>query len=145
VKALPIVAVVLAAAALVVGLLALSGDEEAFKQVTISLEEQVPENEKPLDVGREPALVLSAPVSGDLEGELAGTCLPVGEDGIACETTYFLPDGTITTQNARLGDQTEINSPIVGGTGAYEGALGTHTIPHPDSSEHTLELLIPQP
>ena len=25
-------------------------------------------------------------------------------DGIACETTFFFADGTVTTQNARLGD-----------------------------------------
>jgi hypothetical protein len=143
-KVLAGIAAVLAVAALVVAVLALSGDDDAFERQTINLTEQV-ENEKPLDVGREPALVFSSPVSGDEEGELAGTCLPVGEDGIACENTFFLPEGTITTQNARIHDTTKITSPIVGGTGAYEGALGTHTIPEPDSGEHTLELLIPQP
>jgi hypothetical protein len=142
-RVLPVLAVVLAAAALVVGILALTGDDGGFEQKTLSLIEET-ENEKPLDVGRGPALVFSSAVSGDETGELAGTCMPVGEDGIACETTFFLPGGTITTQNARLGDQTEITSPIIGGTGDYEGALGTHSIPDPDSSEHTLELLIPE-
>ena len=139
---LSLVAVVLALVGVGLGIAALSKDDDAFERQTLQLIEET-ENEEPLDVGREPALTFSSPVSGDADGELAGVCLPVGEDGIACETTFFLPDGTITTQNARLGDTREITSPIVGGTGAYEGALGTHSIADPDSQEHTLELILP--
>ena len=133
---------VLALAGIAIGIIALTKDDAAFERQTLSLAEEA-ENERPLDVGREPAFAYSSPVSGDLDGEMAGTCLPVGADGIACETTYFLADGTITTQNARLADTPEIAAPIVGGTGAYEGALGTLSIPDPDSPEHTLELLLP--
>ena len=132
----------LALAGIAIGIIALTRDDAAFERQTLSLTEAA-EDERPLDVGREPALVYGSPVSGDVDGEMAGTCMPVGEDGIACETTYFLADGTITTQNARLSDTPEISAPIVGGTGAYEGALGTLSIPDPDSPEHTLELLLP--
>jgi hypothetical protein len=135
-------AVLLALAAIVIAVLALGKDDSALERQTLSLTEEV-ENEQALDVGRDPAFTFSSPVSGDREGEVAGTCLPVGDDGIACETTYFLSDGTITTQNARLTDTPEITAPVVGGTGAYEGALGTLSIPDPDSHEHTLELLLP--
>ena len=94
-------------------------------------------------MGREPAFTYGSPISGDLEGEVAGNCLPVGDDGIACETTYFFADGTITTQNARFSDTPEITAPIVGGTGAYEGALGTLSIADPEAHEHTLDLFLP--
>jgi hypothetical protein len=137
-----IVALILALVAIAIGIVGATGDDDAFERQTLSLTEEV-EDERALDVGREPAFTYSSPVSGDAEGEVAGTCLPVGDDGIACETTYFLADGTITTQNARFADSPEIVAPIIGGTGAYEGALGTLTIPDPDSHEHTLELLIP--
>jgi hypothetical protein len=133
---------VLALAGIAIGIVALAKDDSAFERQTLSLTEEA-ENERGLDVGREPAFTYASPVSGDVEGEVAGVCLPVGEDGIACETTYFLAAGTITTQNARFSDTPEITAPIVGGTGAYEGALGTLSIPDPDSHEHTLELLLP--
>ncbi len=135
-------ALVLAVAGIVIGILALARDDPAFERQTLSLTEAV-ENEQRLDVGREPAFTFSSPVSGDLEGEVAGNCLPVGDDGIACETTYFFADGTITTQNARLADTPDITAPIVGGTGAYEGALGTLSIPDADAHQHTLEILLP--
>jgi len=70
-------------------------------------------------------------------------CLPVGDNGIGCESTFLLSDGTITTQNARMLDNPRISSPIVGGTGAYDGAGGTHMIPDEDSGKHTLQLILP--
>jgi hypothetical protein len=135
-------ALVLAVVGIAIGIVALTKDDAAVERQTLSLTEEV-EDEQQLDVGREPAFTFSSPVSGDLEGEVAGNCLPVGDDGIACETTYFFADGTITTQNARLADTSDVTAPIVGGTGAYEGALGTLSIPDADSHEHTLELLLP--
>ncbi len=135
-------ALVLALAAIALGIVALTKDDPAFDRQTLSLTEEV-ENERALEVGREPAFTYGSPISGDREGEVAGTCLPAGDDGIACETTYFFADGTITTQNARFSDSPEITAPIIGGTGAYEGALGTLSIADPESHEHTLDLLLP--
>ncbi|MGH2989580.1 MAG: hypothetical protein ACRDMA_06895 [Solirubrobacterales bacterium] len=130
-----LVALVLAVAALAVGIVALTTGGGTTEETLHLIEER--EDEQPLDVGREPALTYGSPISGDERGELVGVCLPVGENGIGCESTFFLPGGTITTQNARLLDESEITSPIVGGTGAYDGAGGTHTIPDPDSGRHT--------
>jgi hypothetical protein len=136
-----VVALVLAVAALAVGIVALTTGGGSTEQ-TLNLTEER-EDEQPLDVGRKPALTYGSPVSGDERGELVGVCLPVGEGGIGCESTFFLPGGTITTQNARMLDESEISSAIVGGTGAYDGAGGTHTIPDPDSGRHTLNLILP--
>ena len=136
------IAVVLALVAIVLSFVAISSEGESFERMTLSLTEEQ-EKEASLDVGREPALVFGSPVSGDATGEIAGFCLPAGEDGIGCIATYTLEDGTITTQNIRANDNDSITSPVIGGTGAYEGATGTRTIPDPESGEHTLELMVP--
>jgi hypothetical protein len=135
-----VLALLLAMGALAVGIVALTTGGEARQTLNLTEER---EDERPLDVGRKPALTYGSPITGDERGKLVGVCLPVGENGIGCESTFFLPGGTITTQNARILDQSEITSAVVGGTGAYDGAGGTHTIPDPDSGRHKLDLILP--
>jgi hypothetical protein len=142
VKVAVAIAILLGLAALALGIAAVMDDDGATESLTLHLTEES-ENERALDVGRDPALVFFSPISGDRAGEIAGLCLPAGDDGIGCIATYILEDGTITAQNIRGGEAQAISSAIIGGTGAYEGAWGTRTIPDPDSSEHTLELELP--
>lgn len=135
-------AILVALGATAIGIVALTTDS-GFDEQTLTLTTKR-EGEQPLDVGRGRAFTLSSPVTGDRTGKLVGSCLPSGPNSIACEVTYILEDGKITTQNGRLLNEPQIDGPIVGGTGAYKGASGTVELSNPDDRSAKLHLLLPE-
>jgi hypothetical protein len=134
------VAVALALAGVTLGIIAVTDDN--VKEKTLRLK-TAREGEKPLSVGAQPAFTFSSPFTGDRKGIQVGHCLPDGSNAIGCDVTYILRDGKIAVQNGRLLNSRQLESPIVGGTGAYEGATGTLEGSGPDDSTLVLHLRLP--
>jgi hypothetical protein len=85
-------------------------------------------------------------VSGDASGEFVRTCAPVVTNDVACEGAFQLTDGDIEFQTGEEGGpktKTTADGAIVGGTRAYEGAIGSFTINFKDDT-YRLHLLIPK-
>ena len=88
--------------------------------------------------------VRNSAVTGDATGEYVRTCTPVVDDEIECNGAFRLADGTIEIETTEHDDPGEVTATaaIVGGTGAYAGALGTVDVNF-DENTYLLHLLLP--
>lgn len=88
--------------------------------------------------------VRNSKVMGDSTGEYIRTCTPVTDDEIECNGAFQLSDGTIEIETTAHDDPGEATATaaIIGGTGAFEGALGSVDVNFEENT-YTLHLLIP--
>jgi hypothetical protein len=88
--------------------------------------------------------VRNSAVTGDATGEYIRTCRPVVDDEIECNGAFQLAEGTIEIETTAHDDPGEATATaaIVGGTGAYEGALGYVEVNFEENT-YVLHLLLP--
>ncbi|MDO8731128.1 MAG: hypothetical protein Q7L55_00895 [Actinomycetota bacterium] len=88
--------------------------------------------------------VRNSAVTGDAEGEYIRTCTPVVDDEIECNGAFQLAEGSIEIETTAHDDPNEATATaaIVGGTGAYEGALGSVEVNFEENT-YLLHLLLP--
>lgn len=147
------VAAVLGLAGTTLGIIAVAGGGGGgFEEMTLGLtgsnEERV-EFPAPLAEAGHPEGTIGwsshSDVSGDRTGEYVRTCVPVVSDDIECNGAFLLEDGQIEIENTEEGSRTNTSATaaIVGGTDAYEGALGEFQV-NWETDTYTLHLLIPE-
>ena len=151
-KILVAVALLLGLVGAVLGTCAFLRDNDAFTRSTITLTSGDPDQRISFPAAgiadNHPngnvVEVRNSKVTGDRTGEYVRTCTPVMDDEIECDGAFRLSDGTIeiqTTAHDDPGASTAVAS-IAGGTGAYEGALGSVEVDF-EKNTYTLHLLIP--
>ena len=156
-KGLVGVAVLLGIVGVVLGAIALMDDGGAFEKKTLELTGAPEEDftqfpvegiDKSHAFGTE-GFSSHREVSGDASGQQSITCTPKPGDLVECSGGFILEDGDIEIEGTEeASDDSEAVSAVVGGTGAYEGAIGSMEIEF-DSAEgdggqtYTLSLLIP--
>jgi hypothetical protein len=88
--------------------------------------------------------VRNSKVTGDETGEYVRTCTPVMDDEIECDGAFQLSKGTIEIQTTAHDDpgETTATAAITGGTGEYEGAVGSVEVNF-DENTYTLHVLVP--
>ena len=147
-KALVGIAVVLGIIGTVLGVIAVTGGDDAFDEQTLEL---TGSNEERIDFKSEstdPAHQLDAwtsvrDVSGDASGRYVVTCIPLVKEEIECSGAFLLEDGDIEVEGTEIAeDDGEAISALVGGTGSYKGATGEVTVDF-ENDAYTLDLLTP--
>lgn len=150
-KGLVGIAVVLGIAGTVLGLIALMDGGDAFDTQTLELtggeEERVEFAVEHIDkshpLGTE-GWTARRELSGDATGEWIINCTPVAGDHVECNGAARLEDGEIEIEGTEeAADDGQATSAIIGGTGAYEGALGEVDIDF-ENDAYTLHLLVPK-
>jgi hypothetical protein len=84
-------------------------------------------------------------ITGDRTGEYVRTCIPVPTNEIDCSGSFLLEDGDVEvdlTEEANPGDA-ESDGAIIGGTRAYDGAIGSFEVDWKKDT-FTLNLKLPQ-
>lgn len=149
-KALIGVAVVLGIVGTVLGVIAVTREDDAFEEQTLEL---TGSNEERLDFKAEstdPAHQLDAwtsvrDVGGDASGRYVVTCIPLITEEIECSGAFQLEDGDIEVEGTETAkDDGLASTALVGGTGSYKGATGEVTVDF-ENDAYTLDLLIPSP
>jgi hypothetical protein len=83
-------------------------------------------------------------ITGDATGDQVITCVPVIADEVECSGAFVLDDGDLEIEGTEQAeDDGAAVSAIVGGTGAYEGAVGEVEIDY-ENDEYTVHLHLPQ-
>lgn len=151
-KALIGIALALGVIGVALGAMAYFSDDVTFTRSTIHLTGGEPDNKlsipaEGIDADHPNGTMIevrNSKVTGDRTGEYVRTCTPVLDDEIECNGAFQLDDGTIeieTTAHDDPGESTA-TAAIVGGTDAYEGALGSVEVNFEENA-YTLHLLIP--
>ncbi len=149
-KGLVGIAVVLGLVGTVLGIMSLSGDD-AFDEHTLSLtggeEERIPFTVEHIDkshpLGNE-GWTTHREVTGDATGEWVIMCVPLAGDKVECNGSALLEDGDIEIEGTESAeDDGQATSAIVGGTGAYEGAVGEVDVDF-ENDEYTLHFHTPK-
>jgi hypothetical protein len=84
-------------------------------------------------------------ITGDRTGEYARTCIPLPTDEIDCSGSFLLSDGDIEVELIEEADPKDANSDgaIIGGTRAYEGALGSIQVDW-QKDTYSLHIVLPE-
>jgi hypothetical protein len=154
---LVILALLLGAAALVLGLVNLGEeDDQQPRELTLGLVEKedafkfsdiAPKAKSEEDISAGDSFVFSGDVSGARKGRLVGAC-GVADDGEpTCHATYTFDDGQVTVAGAPdFSQQAEsFDMTVTGGSGAYEAASGQVRVTENDRAQHDMTLLLPEP
>jgi hypothetical protein len=151
---LAILALLLGAAALVLGLVNLGEEKgEHRRELTLGLVEKedafkfsdvAPKAESEEDVSAGDSFVFSGDVSGARKGRLVGACAVADDGEPTCHATYTFDDGQVTvagvpdfSQQAESFDMT-----VTGGSGVYQGASGQVSVTEDDQARHEMTLLL---
>jgi hypothetical protein len=152
VKQIAIVALILGLAGTVLGVVALTDKEEAFKKTTFTLKggkDVLAEFDAPLVKSNHPkgtkGWSANQRVTGDRTGEYPRTCIPIVPDDIECNGAFLLNDGELEVEATDEGREAISKSevPIIGGTEAYAGATGTVDVDF-ENDIYTFHVLTPE-
>ena len=151
-----LVALLLGAAGLVLGLVSVLGEDETeSEELALTLTVQAgefkvndvaPAATSEEDISSGDSFVFTGAVSGDREGNLLGACevADVGEP--TCHVTYRFDDGDVTGDGIPdFSQQAEsFQIAVTGGTGAYEGARGQVDVHENGDATHEMTLVLPE-
>ena len=155
-RVLVLVALLLGAAGLVLGLVSILNEdgtesEELALTLTVQegdfkLDDVPPPATSEEDIASGDSFVFTGAVSGDRKGKLLGACevADVGEP--TCQVTYRFDDGDVTGAGipdfSQQAESFEIA--VTGGTGAYKGARGQVDVHENGNATHEMALVLPE-
>jgi hypothetical protein len=150
-KGLVGIAVLLGIIGTVLGVVALMDDGGGFEEKTLTLQggEETDRIEFPVETasGSHPfardAFTASREITGDATGVQTVLCVPVAGDVVECNGAFIHDDGEIEIEGSEpAAEDGQATSAIVGGTGAYKGAIGEIDIDF-ENYEFTLDYVVP--
>ena len=150
-KPLIILALLLGAAGVTVGVVNLVSDDEESDSRTLTLTvregnfsfNDVPPRAKDEgDIAAGDSFTFSNDVSGDAKGELYGGCFVADKGKATCQATYELQNGRITIAGVPGFSQEPetFEVAVTGGSGAYEGATGRVAVKENGQATHVISL-----
>jgi hypothetical protein len=153
---LVLVALLLGAAGLVLGVVNILGEDEKDSEglvLTLTVQEgEFKVNDVPPpatseeDISSGDSFVFTGAVSGDRKGKLLGACDVAGVGEPTCHVTYKFDDGHVTGAGIPdFSQQAEsFQIAVTGGTGAYEGASGQVDVHENGDATHEMALVFPE-
>jgi hypothetical protein len=153
-KPLIILALLLGATGVTLGVVNLVSDDEESDSRTLTLTvregnfsfNDVPPRAKDEgDIAAGDSFTFSNDVSGDAKGELYGGCFVADKGKATCQATYELQNGRITIAGVPGFSQEPetFEVAVTGGLGAYEGATGRVAVKENGQATHVMSLQLP--
>ncbi len=150
-KGITVVALALGIAGTALGIIALDESGGGFEDQTLQLtggKDTRVEFHAPATIEGHPlkgtAWSSNQPIDGDRTGEYVRTCIPVPTNEIDCSGSFLLDDGDVEVDLTEEADPSDATSDgaIIGGTQAYDGAVGSFDVDWKQNS-YTLNLKLP--
>lgn len=150
-KGLVGIAVLLGIVGTVLGVIALMDGGTSFeeKSMTLTGGEETDRIEFPVETapGSHPfagdAFTASREITGDATGHQTVLCVPVAGDVVECNGAFILEDGEIEIEGSEpAAEDGQATSAIIGGTGAYKGAVGEVDVDF-ENYEFELDFVVP--
>ena len=153
-RPLTILALLLGAAGVALGVVNLVGDDEESDSRTLTLTvregnfnfNDVPPRAKDEgDIAAGDSFTFSNDVSGDAKGKLYGGCFVADKGKATCHGTYVLHNGRVTFAGVPGFSQEPetFEVAVTGGSGAYEGATGKVAVKENGQATHVMSLQLP--
>jgi hypothetical protein len=153
-RPLAILALLLGAAGVALGVVNLVGDDEESDSRTLTLTvregnfnfNDVPPRAKDEgDIAAGDSFTFSNDISGDAKGKLYGGCFVADKGKATCQATYVLQNGRVTIAGvpgfSQEPETFEVS--VTGGSGAYEGATGKVAVKENGQATHVMSLELP--
>jgi hypothetical protein len=152
---LTILALLLGAAGVALGVVNLVGDDEESDERTLTLtvregdfkfNDVAPRAKDEGDIAAGDSFTFSNDVSGDAKGQLYGGCFVAANGKATCQATYVLHNGRVTIEGVPGFSQEPetFEVAVTGGLGAYEGATGKVAVKENGQATHVMSLLLPE-
>jgi hypothetical protein len=154
-QVLIVVAALLGAAGLALGVVSIVDDEKGSEELALTLTVQegdfkvndvAPRATSEEDISSGDSFVFTGGVSGDRKGKLLGACAVAAVGEPTCQVIYRFDDGHVT--GATIPDFSQqaesFQVAVTGGTGAYEGARGQVDVHENGEATHQMTLVLPE-
>jgi hypothetical protein len=149
-----ILALLLGAAGVALGVVNLVGDDEESDARTLTLtvkegnfnfNDVPPRAKDEEDIAGGDSFTFSNDISGDAKGRLFGGCFVADKGRATCQATYVLEDGRVTIAGVPGFSQEPetFEVAVTGGSGAYEGATGKVAVKENGQATHMMSLQLP--
>jgi hypothetical protein len=153
-RPLTILALLLGAAGVALGVVNLVGDDEETDARTLTLtvregdfkfNDVPPRAKDEEDIAAGDSFTFSNDVSGDAKGQLYGGCFVADKGEPTCQATYVLQNGHVTIAGVPdFSQEAEtFEVAVTGGSGAYDGATGEVAVKENGQATHVMSLQLP--